>query len=489
VHIKLWSFAVVMLLMGVSDAWTQVVQTGIDDSALDSLLNIRVTTASKRWELMEEAPSSVSIVTKEEMRMFGYRTLADVLSAQRGFYTSNDRNYAYVGVRGFGRPSDYNNRILLLVNGHTMNDAFYGAAPMGTEFALDLDAIDRIEIVRGPGSVLYGSGAMFAVVNIIFPSDAGASPFAASAEWGSLERKRASFRLAGEPINGVKGLFAAQWTDAPGGDLHFPEFDSDSTNRGVAQDRDWDRSVGMYTSWSTGSFSVIASYFSRKKGVPTAPYESVFNDPRTQTVDRTAFGELKWESDLRADLGMTIRAFVDRYEYEGDYPYDELYHDQTVADRFGGEAQVRWDLSSYHRFSTGLEFTSSRRSDYQYGTESATLFDGNFPFTALSFYIEDQYQIDRNLSVQAGIRYDRRSTVGNSLVPRASVVYHASPSTILKVLFGEAYRLPNNYELYYEDPISGFRQSNSLRPEQIKSIDTRRQFEPLCRAFFIGCAT
>ncbi len=477
-----------VLVVGVQNVWSQDAQTGIGYSALDSLLNIRVTTASKRWELMEEAPSSVSIVTKEDMRTFGYRTLADVLSAERGFYTSNDRNYAYVGVRGSGRPSDYNNRILLLVNGHAINDAFYGAAPMGTEFALDLDAIDRIEIVRGPGSVLYGSGAMFAVVNIIIPSDADASPLTASAEWGSFDRKRVSFRLAGEPTNGIKGLFATQWTDAPGGDLFFAEFDTDSTNSGVARGRDWDRSVGVFTAWSTGSFSVVGSYFSRRKGVPTAPYETVFNDPRTQTQDLTAFGELKWESDIRADLGLTIRAFVDRYEYEGEYPYDKLYHDRTVADRFGGEVQLRWDLSSHHRLSSGLEFMSSGRSDYHYGSESATLLDANFPFTATSFYVEDEYQIDRDLSIQAGVRYDRRSTVGNSIVPRASLIYHASPSTVLKVLFGEAYRLPNNYELYYEDPLTSFRKSNGLRPERIESIELaiEHRYSPAIRTVVSG---
>ena len=76
-----------------------------------------------------EAPASVSIVNKDEIKKYGYRNLADILRSVRGFFVTNDRNYQYLGVRGFNRPGDYNTRFLLLVDGHRLNDGLYDSSP------------------------------------------------------------------------------------------------------------------------------------------------------------------------------------------------------------------------------------------------------------------------------------------------------------------------------------------------------------------------
>ena len=82
-------------------------------------------------------------------------------------YMTNDRNFSLLGVRGFGKPGDYNSRILLLVNGHRVNDNVFGQAEIGAEFGLDPAMFERVEIIRGPASSLYGDSAFFAVVNVI----------------------------------------------------------------------------------------------------------------------------------------------------------------------------------------------------------------------------------------------------------------------------------------------------------------------------------
>ena len=113
------------------------------DKSLEDLMSVEVGTvfgAARREQRVTEAPSSVTIVTAEDIRTFGWRTLAEALSSVRGFYVTNDRNYTYVGVRGFGRPSDYNNRVLVLVNGHRYNDNVYDQALLGHEFPIDLVA-------------------------------------------------------------------------------------------------------------------------------------------------------------------------------------------------------------------------------------------------------------------------------------------------------------------------------------------------------------
>jgi len=111
--------------------------------------------ASKHEQKTSEAPSSVSINTAADIRHYGYGTLAHILRGARGFYTTYDRNYTYTGVRGFGRPSDYSTRMLLLVDGHRINDNnIFSQAFVGTESIVEVDLIDRVEIIRGPGSSL-----------------------------------------------------------------------------------------------------------------------------------------------------------------------------------------------------------------------------------------------------------------------------------------------------------------------------------------------
>jgi outer membrane receptor for ferrienterochelin and colicin len=134
---------------------------------LEDLMNITVYSASKRVQNSSDAPSSVTVITADEIQRYGYRSLAEILESVRGFYVTYDRDYSFVGVRGFGRLGDSNNRLLVLIDGHRINDNVFGQPYLGTEFLVDVDMIERIEIIRGPSSSLYGADAFFAVINVI----------------------------------------------------------------------------------------------------------------------------------------------------------------------------------------------------------------------------------------------------------------------------------------------------------------------------------
>ncbi len=142
----------------------------LTEMSVEDLLNIKVETvygASRYQQKVTEAPASITIISADEIKKYGYRTLADILRSIRGVYVTNDRNYSYIGVRGVARPGDYNTRVLLLIDGHRINDSIYDLATIGTEFPLDVDLIERVEFVRGPSSSLYGTNAFFGVINII----------------------------------------------------------------------------------------------------------------------------------------------------------------------------------------------------------------------------------------------------------------------------------------------------------------------------------
>src|SRR5471030_342857 len=134
-----------LLLAVPSPGFSQNSTPDLTQLSIEDLMRIEVQPvfgASERLQPVTEAPSSVTIVTADEIARYGYRTLADILRSVRGFYVSNDRNYSYVGVRGFARPGDYNTRILLLVNGHRVNDDVYDQAPIGADFGIDVAMFD-----------------------------------------------------------------------------------------------------------------------------------------------------------------------------------------------------------------------------------------------------------------------------------------------------------------------------------------------------------
>src|SRR6185369_13691642 len=101
-------------------------------------------------------------------------------------YVSNDGNYSYLGARGFLRPGDYNMRTLVLVDGHRMNDNVYDAAYFARENIVGVGAIDRVEVIRGPSSSIYGNSAFFGVINIVTKSGHALNGFELSSEAGSF---------------------------------------------------------------------------------------------------------------------------------------------------------------------------------------------------------------------------------------------------------------------------------------------------------------
>ena len=280
-----------------------------------------------------EAPSSVTIITADEIRRLGHRTLADVLRTVRGFYVTYDRNYSYLGVRGFSRPGDYNARVLLQVDGHRLNDNVFGSALIGTEFPLDVDLIERIEIIRGPSSALYGTSAFFAVINVITQTR---QPREGTRGIGNARELRRATRVVPPTAGGSRRVrncwfrrpaFTATVNSA----LFFPEFDDPATNNGIAERADSDQFTKLFARVSAGNLTLQALYGTRDKTIPTASFGTVFDDPRSRTIETLGFLDMQYTRKLRAQWELASRLSYDRYGYDGDYVYGS--EDESAASR------------------------------------------------------------------------------------------------------------------------------------------------------------
>ena len=462
----------------------------IDLSALsiEQLLTLEVYSASRFVQKFSEAPSAVSVVTAADIKAFGWSTVADILRSMRGLYVSNDRNYSYLGARGFLRPGDYNTRFLLLVDGNRNNDAVYDQASIGTEFVLDVDLIDRVEFVPGPGSSIYGANAFFGVINIITKRGRDLSGAQASVETGShgMRKARASYGMRND--NGAEWLLSASTYRKDGPDLYYPEFDTPATNNGIARRLDHDRAQNLLIKGAMGPFSVSVAHSERTKGIPTASFSQVFNDPRSHTVDTQSFLDAGHRAALAADAELTSRLYWGRYDYRGDYVYDypplTVNRDGSHASWWGVETKLVTTRVEGHKLVMGVEVQRDyRRHQFNFDTAPfVSNLDDRRTGNRVGVYLQDEITLRQDLLLNAGARYDRNSSTSEgSINPRVALIHKASEATTLKAMVGKAFRAPNAYELYYQLLSTGGQKSNpNLKSERIRTqeLNAEHYFSP-----------
>src|SRR3989454_6292220 len=342
-----WSRPLVTLL-----AWSLLAQGAAAQSLPEDLTQLPIEQlmaidlvygASRHEQRVTDAPSFVSVVTADDIKRYGYRTLADVLRGVHGFYTTYDRNYTYLGVRGFSRPSDYNSRFLLLVDGHRINDNFYGSAYIGTEEVIDVDLIDRVEIIRGPSSSLYGTSAFFAVVNVITLKQGDFPRLQLSGAGASFGTPAGRVNFGRSFESGVSILASASAYDSAGQRLFYPEYNDPLNNNGVSENSDDDRYYRFFSTASFRNLTVQLAFNSREKGIPTGAFDTPFNDPDARTLDTRSYLDLRYERAISAKTGLLARVYFDRYYYRGDYPYYSpyptilRYREHSWGDWFGTE--------------------------------------------------------------------------------------------------------------------------------------------------------
>ncbi len=455
------------------------------DMSLEDLMEVEVDTvysASKHTQKVTEAPSSVTIVTAEEIKLYGYRTLADIINSARGFYLNYDRNYHYMGIRGFGRPGDYNIRVLVLVDGHRTNEGVDDSAAIGTDFLLDVDTIERVEIIRGPGSSLYGSNALFAVINVITKNGAQNSGLELSGELGSFDTKkgRASFgKKWGEDVD----LYLSSTLYKSDGDtLYIKEFDDPLTNNGYV-DLDEDKFNNLFAKLTWRDFTLEAASVSRKKEIPTAPWDSIFGDPATVSYDDRVMVGLTYDHEF-SEVGSVLgRVTYNHSNYDGRWPYDYaeetdpepyrvLNSDYWKARFWQGEWQFTYTQIERHTITTGVEMRYHVRQDQASWDEEGTVFlDDQRHSKSWGVFAQDEYKILDNLILNGGIRYDRYDAFGGTTNPRLAAIYNPFAKTTVKLMYGTAFRSPTVYELYYDDGGYTAKQSPDLDPETIDTYE------------------
>ena len=451
----------------------QAIDTLTND--LEQLMKIEIVVAgSKRAQESRDVASSVSVVTAAQIREHGYRTLADILRTLPGFYVSNDRNYSYIGVRGFSRPGDWNSRVLLLLNGLRTNDDVYDLAYIGEEFSVDVDLIERVEVIRGPSSAIYGSNAFFAVINVVTrpgSSLAGGELATTAASFGTYAGRASYGRTF---ANNLDLLASATYSDGSGRNLYYPEFNTPLTNNGVANGDDHEAFRKLLLTASKGNFSFQANTVSREKAIPTGSFATIFNDKRTRTTDGLSLASLSYDRALLDGASFSTRLDAGRYTYDGEYAYyPNLPPNKDLAEGewMGLAVDAAHKIGSRQFLTYGAEFRDNfKQLMMNFDPQPYVLYsDVQNHSTREGVFAQDEIKLADPLMLYSGLRLDKYEGLSPVASPRAGLIYTPNPATTFKLLAGRAFRAPNEYELHYVN--FQYKANPLLQPEHIETLE------------------
>jgi outer membrane receptor protein involved in Fe transport len=449
--------------------------TNLKSLSLEQLVDVPVIGASKYEQRQSEVAAAVSVITRQEIRAFGWRTLDAALASLPGVYTTYDRQYAYLGTRGFSVPGDFNTRVLLTIDGNRVNDAVYDQAYIGRDFPLDMDLVERIEFIPGPGSAVYGQNAMFGVVNVVTRTGASVqgTELMALAQWPQrLGEVRASWGHRYD--SGLDVLLSASGLRARGEDrlMSFGAANVSGVARGLDGERD--REVMGRAAWGPWAAELVAG--DRRKNDPTGVYRSDPLVPGTFQRDRMVLAQLRYQEHAGDALQLAGRLFRGSERYHAPETYSGARTALNVASDWAGiEARVVSTAMTWHKVMLGLEFQRNFRQDQYFDDFDATpdLVDVAVLRKGwrLGIFVQDEWSITDRLSATLGMRIDSNNTRAHALSPRAGVIWKSGADTMLKALYGRAHRAPNVFERDYNDGATLISNSG-LRAEYVHTLET-----------------
>jgi len=458
--------------------------------SLEDLSKLQVQTASLHNESVVKAPGVVTVITGEEIRKYGYRTLAEALNHVPGFYISYDHTYYSVGVAGFSVPGDWATRILVLINGHTMNDNVFGVANyFGDDFPLDMSLVGRIEIVRGPSSSLYGSSGILATINVITKDPVHEHGTSVQTEGDTLGEKKLTITHAAHPGNASLLVSGTAFNTDGMSDLYIPAYDAPATNNGVAVNMDGSRGYRLFVDLKAGNWEILSLAGSRQKIQPNSWGDAVFNDRGTRATDQRAFAELQYTRETASGGSFRWKTYFDQYEYHGIYHYPlidegtgvanggiDVSHEFDAGDWAGSQVSYRFGLLKGH-LTAGTEVKIDLRA-LQSTEDVAPVYNQNLYISKRDRYVagflQQEWNLGKRWNFNLGGRYDWSMYRSSSLTPRAAAVFQPDKKTSLKVLYGRGFRNPNANELFDSDGKQNVG-NPGLRPERADTFQLQAE--------------
>ncbi|HEV7301121.1 MAG TPA: TonB-dependent receptor [Tepidisphaeraceae bacterium] len=449
--------------------------------SIEELMELPVVVAAgKRAQSQREAAASVSVVTADEINLMGYRNLAEVLRNQRSFYLHTDGLNWFAGVRGLLRPAEWNARLLVLVDGRPTRENIYGQTHLDQDFLLPIEAYKRVEIVRGPGSALYGSNAVFSVVNIVTKDGADLNGGLIRVQGGTENTARVS-ALYGLKTDGgwdISGGIAGYTSDGDE-DVHFDGISDPLLNFGHVEGWDDERSVTGYLKIKRGEFTAMVDHADRERDSRSATYATSFFEPGTMDESRTNV-TLRVDHEIAPGRSIHGMAYYGRSQYRQTLGFtldpavspaiDYNYLTKAHNDWLGLESHYDWQINPKFHLLAGGEVTHSLETSQQDRDDAGFSIDIDKPFSSVALFAEGNWHLTERVTLVAGARVDHVRHVGTMFSPRAAAIVSATKNDTIKLMYGRAFRSPNLYEMFYSSA-DAYLANPDLDPELVDTYE------------------
>lgn len=459
----------------------------LSELSIEQLLEVNVSAASKYEQRISDAPSAVQVISREDIKRHGWRTLTEALNTLPGLYSVNDRAYDYLGARGFQVPGDLNTRFLLLIDGQRNNDNVYQQALVGSEGWLDMSVVERIEYIPGPGSAIYGSNAMFGVVNVITRSagplplnqlDAHVSQLGQTGMNVMVGRKKDDTGLMLQLSTEHQAGRDQKYSDPSG---RLIRADNTVSPDGVAHGLDSGDNRHLMLRVDHGEWGIKFINHERTVHPSSALYGTVFDDPSLQLNDGGSQLTAFVQHQVSAASSMYARVAYTDWHFRGTYPYLDptagYYHnyDDTHGQSFDGEFRIDSRFATQH-IVTGFDFSQdllARQQNFN-SVPAASVGAADININPLvnrrGLFIQDEWRMAPVWLLSVGLRMDSATGSQSSRSPRLGLIWQPNRDWTAKLLAGRAYRSPNGFESQYANGITNLA-NRSLQAETIQTTE------------------
>lgn len=479
-----------------------------------------VTIATRHETPIGKAPSIVTVITAEEIKNLGYRTFVEILRTVPGFELLKFADTGDVGpsIRGLATTTNVN-RIRLMLDGHFVNNPVRGGAFRGFD-DFPVENIKRIEVIRGPGSAVYGENAFSGVINIITKDAKDIDGVRVSSGYGSFDtydenvvfgKSYGKVDISGmvryRQTNGFDGTIESDSQTILDNALPTPPFPDASQAPGKVQDGRQEYDMNLKVSYKDFYF---LGWYSNKNTEPYVGPQFVLTDG-SLLENNHVFGEVGYKKTFDEKFTIKPRVYYDQFDGDnfvkgfpdgttlpfdvnGDgipdtfntYP-DGIIGDAEVSEKIvGTEIPFDYKLFDGNLLTLGLEYRLINQTNvssyYNYNPQtleplpSIQDFSDDFPWMkeatrrVWSVYLQDVWDITDTLNLTLGIRHDQYSDFGEATSPRSGLTWAFMKNASLKVLYGEAFRAPSFVEMFITNnpAILG---NEDLDPETIKTYE------------------